>query len=151
MTVPGGYHRIAMRPFLAAVAILLVAAAPAGAMARGGILGGHTVAGAGNVPIRRGWSVATAYFRIDFHRGPGHKLEFVDIGHGLDFRALRFTWVTWGGNAVHFQGVGVSDGKRVPFTATAIDGQTKDAFYISWGHSAARGGVLQNGSITITP
>ncbi|HET7567916.1 MAG TPA: hypothetical protein VFJ91_07990 [Gaiellaceae bacterium] len=137
-----------MRLLLAA-AFLLAALAPAAASARGDLLAGHTIAGAGNVPLRRGWSVATAFVKIDFHAGPGHKLEFVDVGHGLHFRAVRFASATWGRRAVRFEGFGVADGRRVPFVATAIDGQAQDAFYVSWNHAAARGGPLRNGSITI--
>jgi hypothetical protein len=156
-----GYHRSAMRnrfgrlakgavASTAAALCLLLGPTPGSAARGSGILGTHLVAGSGNVPIRPGWKVATAFFTIDFTRGPGHKIEFVDIGHRLDFHALQFTSATWTKHSVRFVGTGISDGKRVPFVAAAIDGATADFFYIAWDHSARRGGQLANGAVTIT-
>jgi hypothetical protein len=108
---------------------------------------GHTIKASGNVPLRPHWKYQLAYVSIDLSRGPGHKLEFGDLTHS--FRALRFSSIQWGAGYVRFVGTGVSDGKRVPFVAVAIDQAGGGSFYISWDHSARRGGPLRNGSVTI--
>ena len=133
----------------AAVVFLALGQAPASAARGSGILGTHSIVASGNVPLRPGWKVATAFFSIDFTAGPGHKLEFVDVGHDLDFHAVRFTSAAWTKTRVRFTGIGVENGKQVPFVATAVEGATRDSFFIAWNHEARRGGTLETGSVTI--
>ncbi|HVS85293.1 MAG TPA: hypothetical protein VHD91_06655 [Gaiellaceae bacterium] len=107
----------------------------------------HSIKALGNVPLRPHDKYRLAFVSIDLSKGPGHKLEFGDLTHS--FRALSFASIDWGSNYVRFVGTGISKGKRVPFVAVAIHRSDGDSFYISWDHSARRGGPLKNGGITI--
>lgn len=137
----------------AAAAAVLVGTAPAafatGLRWHGGILGFRSVSVSGNVPLHPGGREATAYVVVDFKRGPGHKLEFADVGHRVSFHATRFTSAVWSDHALRLKGFGVERRKVVPFTALIVSGGEKgrDAFLISWNHCARRGGDLSNGSV----
>jgi hypothetical protein len=87
-------------------------------------------------------------FRVDFAAGPGNKLVLVRSGAPV-FRALRFTSMRWASQSVLMSGVGVVAGKRVHFTALAVDGGRRDVFRLDWGHRAWLGGVLSHGGIVI--
>jgi len=107
----------------------------------------HSIKASGNLPLRPHWKYHLAFVSIDLSKGPGHKLEFGDLTHS--FRALSFSSIQWGSDYVRFVGTGVSNGKAVPFVAVAIHAAGGDSFYISWDHSARRGGPIKNGGITI--
>jgi hypothetical protein len=87
-------------------------------------------------------------FRVDFAAGPGNKIVLVRSGTPV-FRALRFTSMRWASRSVLMSGVGLAAGKRVHFTALAVDGGRRDVFRIDWGHRAWLGGVLSHGAIVI--
>lgn len=87
-------------------------------------------------------------FRVDFAAGPGNKIVLVRGGTPV-FRAVRFTSMRWASRSVLVSGVGVVAGKRVHFTALAVDGGRRDVFRLDWGHHAWLGGVLQHGAIVI--
>jgi hypothetical protein len=87
-------------------------------------------------------------FRVDFAAGPGNKIVLVHAGAPV-FRALRFTSMRWTSRAVRMTGVGFVAGKRVHFTALAVDDGRRDVFRIDWEHHAWLGGVLSHGAIVI--
>ncbi|HEX5246007.1 MAG TPA: hypothetical protein VFW41_02625 [Gaiellaceae bacterium] len=87
-------------------------------------------------------------FRVDFAAGPGNKIVLVRSGTPV-FRALRFTSMRWASRSVFMSGVGLVAGKRVHFTALAVDGGRRDVFRVDWGHRAWLGGVLSHGAIVI--
>jgi len=87
-------------------------------------------------------------FRVDFAAGPGNKIVLVRRGAPV-FRALRFTSMQWTATAVHVQGIGLANGRRVRFSAFAVDGGKRDVFEVDWQHHATLGGVLTHGSVVI--
>jgi hypothetical protein len=91
---------------------------------------------------------AAGRFRVDFAAGPGSKIVLVHAGAPV-FRALRFTSMRWASRSVLMSGVGVVAGKRVHFTALAVDGGRRDVFRLDWGHRATLGGVLSQGAVVI--
>ena len=93
-------------------------------------------------------ATAAGSFRIDFGAGPGNKIVLVRRGAPV-FRALRFTSMRWTANAVQVQGIGLVGGRRVHFSAFAVDGAKRDVFQLDWLHHAALGGVLTHGSVVI--
>jgi hypothetical protein len=87
-------------------------------------------------------------FRIDFAAGPGNKIVLVRSGMPV-FRGLRFTSLRWASRSVLMSGVGIAEGRRVHFTALAVDGGRRDVFKVAWAHHAGLGGTLSRGAIVI--
>ena len=87
-------------------------------------------------------------FRIDFAAGPGNKIVLVRSGMPV-FRGLRFTSLRWASRSVLMSGVGIAEGRRVDFTALAVDGGRRDVFKVAWAHHAGLGGILSHGAIVI--
>ncbi len=87
-------------------------------------------------------------FRIDFAAGPGNKIVVVRSGMPV-FRGLRFTSLRWASRSVLMSGVGIVKGRRVHFTALAVDGGRHDVFRLAWAHHAGLGGTLLHGAIVI--
>jgi len=113
---------------------------------------GITVNASGTV-LSRGANGTPGYFRVDLHKGPGWKVVYHDPATGMFFRAVAFKTISYLPNAVKITGVGMVNGHKVPFTATAIahDGNTlTDRFGISWNHKARVGGALEKGNVMIT-
>src|SRR6476620_7735786 len=114
-----------MKALLIGCCLALVAAAPAAA---GSIDRTHTIRASGSVLSDKTLG-STGYFRVSFHAGPGHKVTYTDTTTGSSFRSLKITLinytspsqVTTSGWAVKIKGIGIANGKRVPFTALAID------------------------------
>lgn len=145
-----------MKKLLFAVCAALAAAAPASA-AR--IDTTHSLSGAGTV-LSDKTTGSTARFHVDLRLGPGHKLMYIDRAMGVSLRAKSITMVDYtnanqaqkSGWAVKIKGMGVSNGRLVPFTAIAVDHPAPlgtDIFRISWNHGASFGGKLQFGEIKI--
>ena len=87
-------------------------------------------------------------FRVDFAAGPGNKIVLSRAGTTV-FRALRFTSMRWASSSVLMSGIGITAGKRVHFTALAVDGGRRDVFKLAWAHRAGLGGPLSRGAIVI--
>jgi len=87
-------------------------------------------------------------FRVDFAAGPGNKIVLVHAGTPI-FRALRFTSMRWASRSVLMSGIGLVAGKRVHFTALAVDGGRRDVFRLDWDHRALLGGALLHGAVVI--
>jgi hypothetical protein len=87
-------------------------------------------------------------FRVDFAAGPGNKIVLSWAGTPV-FRALRFTSMRWASRSVLMSGIGIAAGKRVHFTALAVDGGRRDVFKLAWAHRAGLGGPLSRGAIVI--
>jgi hypothetical protein len=113
---------------------------------------GVTVNAAGTV-LSNGVSGSKGYFRIDLHKGPGWKVVFHDAASNTFFRSLSFSTIAYLPNAVKITGVGLVNGKKVHFTATAIAhdaGNMVDRFGITWNHKARIGGALKSGNVMVT-
>ena len=93
-------------------------------------------------------TTAAGSFRIDFSAGPGNKVVLVRRATPV-FRALRFTSMRWTANAVRINGIGLVAGKRVRFTAVAVDNGRRDVFTLDWAHRASLGGSLLHGALVI--
>lgn len=91
---------------------------------------------------------AAGSFRVDFSAGPGNKVVLVR-GTTPVFRAIRFTSMRWAANAVRINGIGLAAGKRVHFTAVAVDNGVRDVFRLDWAHRASLGGSLLHGALVI--
>ncbi|HET7572543.1 MAG TPA: S53 family peptidase [Gaiellaceae bacterium] len=103
----------------------------------------------GTVRVRG--SRRTATFSLDFRRGHGHKVVYRDRTHRLRFRSLRILQTRYGTHFVLVKGLGILNGRRVRFTARAIDrGAHGDVFRIAWTHGHARGGTLLHGSVIVS-
>ncbi|MHB8470975.1 MAG: hypothetical protein ACYDCH_14650 [Gaiellaceae bacterium] len=98
--------------------------------------------------VRALGATAAGSFRIDFGAGPGNKVVLVRRGQPT-FRALRVTSIRWAANALRMQGVGIVGGRRVQFSALAVDNGLRDVFKLDWQHRASLGGLLTHGSIVI--
>ena len=157
--------KLLLRTFgLAAVAALCIAA-PAAAKAvnttppivnpvTGNVIAnpGVTVNAAGTVRMH-GAKGTPGYFRMNLHKGPGWKVVYHDPASHTFFRSLSFETIAYLPNAVKITGIGMANGKRVHFTATAVahDGNTTfDRFGITWNHRARIGGALESGNVSIT-
>ena len=145
-----------MKKLLMAGALALVAAAPASAAS---IDTTHTIRASGTVRSAN-TTGTTGTFRVDFHKGPGHKVTYMDRAGGVSFHSQAITFVNFtnasqaqlSGWAVKIKGWGYANGKKVPFTAIAVDHPARlgtDIFRISFGHGASLGGKLQFGGIKI--
>ncbi len=91
---------------------------------------------------------AAGSVRLDFAAGPGNKLVVVRPD-AVVFRALRFTSMVWADRSVLIKGIGEAAGKRVAFTALAVDGGRRDVLKVDWLHHASLGGVLLHGAVVI--
>ena len=145
-----------MKKLLLAAVAALVVAAPASAAS---IDTSHTIRASGTVLTDKTMGT-TGTFRINFHLGPGHKVTYVDPASGVSFHSQRITFVNYtnkneaqlSGWAVKIKGWGYVNGKKVPFTAIAVDHPARlgtDIFRISFGHGASLGGKLTFGGIKI--
>jgi len=98
--------------------------------------------------VRASGVTAAGAFRVDFRAGPGSKIVFVRKGAAV-FRAIRLTSMRWADSSVLMRGIGLASGKRVRFTALAVDGGRRDVFRLDWMHHAALGGPLSQGAVVI--
>ena len=99
----------------------------------------------------RGTTATLGIFRVNLHAGPGHKVTYVDRTTGVSFRSISLSKLVYTRTAVRIMGIGLVDGKRVPFTAIATDHKTGiDAFKIAWNHQAAHGGNLMSGNVRVS-
>lgn len=147
---------------LAAVAALAIAA-PAGAVLdRTPPLQDPAT---GNVELNPGFSInaggsvraygrtgTIGHFRLMLGTGLGHMLVYRDPARHLSFRMLTLDTIAYLPNAVRITGVGLANGKRVNFTAVAVQHRFDglgDRFGLIWNHKAMLGGVLQSGSVKI--
>jgi hypothetical protein len=75
---------------------------------------------------------------------------FADSRLHLRFRSLHIASVRFGAHAATLRGNGIANGRRVRFTAVAVDnGARRDVFRIAWGGGRTRGGVLLEGGLTV--
>jgi len=104
----------------------------------------------GHGVVRAAGRVGRASFSIDLSRGSAGKVVYVDRGSGIAFHTMSIASIHWGAESAQLVGVGLLNGKRVAFSAVAVDnGATHDVFRIAWGGGASRGGVLLGGSVVI--
>jgi len=139
-----------------AACLALLTAAPASAAS---IDTTHTIRASGSV-LSDKTTGTIGIFRVNFHAGPAGKVRFVNTSNGVVFHSQKITFVdytspnqaTGSGWSVKIRGLGVINGKVVPFTAIAVDHPAPlgtDIFRISWGHGASLGGKLQSGGVKI--
>jgi hypothetical protein len=108
----------------------------------------RTVRGAGSVQALG--RLGSASFSVDLSKGPGRKVTYVDVRRSVDFRSLRLRSVRFGTGRATLNGIGLVNGRRVAFTAVAIDRGTRgDVFRISWGGGRSHGGVLLSGGLAV--
>jgi hypothetical protein len=70
---------------------------------------------------------------------------------GLRFHALQLTSVRFGTHAATFKGTALLNGKRVRFSAVAVDhGVRGDVLKVSWNGGPSRGGKLRSGGLAVT-
>lgn len=90
-------------------------------------------------------------FRIDFRKGPGNKITYVEPATGVQFRSLSLQSVRSTASAMKIRGVGLANGQRVHFTVIATNHPlAQGTFKIDWNHLAAHGGKVRNGHVRIT-
>ncbi|MGH3049244.1 MAG: hypothetical protein ACRDLK_03725 [Gaiellaceae bacterium] len=101
--------------------------------------------------VRVRGSKGKATFSIDFRRGQNRKVLYRDRAQRLHFHSLRLLRVRYGAHFALVKGLGMVDGRKVHFTARAIDrGLRGDVFRIAWTHGHTRGGKLVHGSVIVT-
>jgi hypothetical protein len=129
------------------------AAGPAAAGGQGGVAGQSKngrrfVRGAGSVHALG--RIGSAVFSVDLRKGPGHKVTYVDARQKVRFRSLRLSSLRFGTASATLKGVGLLNGKRVSFIASAVDhGKRGDVFRIAWAGGRSHGGVLIEGGLMI--
>jgi hypothetical protein len=108
---------------------------------------------AGGIVQDRNMNMSQAAFGVNFKKGPGHKVTYVDSTSGITFRSLSLSSVKLVRNAVKITGIGLANGRRVHFAAIAAAHNTTagDWFTIAWDHMASHGGKVVSGNIRITP
>ena len=145
-----------MKKLALAACLALVIAAPASAAS---IDTSHTIRASGSV-LSDKTSGTLGIFRVNFHAGPDRKVTYVNTSNGVVFHSTRITLVDYtspsqakgSGWSVKIRGMGMINGKTVPFVAIAVDHPAPlgtDIFRISWGHGASLGGKLQSGGVKI--
>jgi hypothetical protein len=94
--------------------------------------------------------IGSAGFSVDLRKGPGHKVTYLDLQQQLRFRSLHLRSVRFGTVSATLRGVGLLNGRRERFTATAVDrGKRGDVFRIAWGGGRSHGGVLLTGGLSV--
>jgi hypothetical protein len=94
--------------------------------------------------------IGSAAFSVDLRKGPGHKVTYLDRKQGVRFRSLGLRSVRFGTASAILRGVGLLNGHRVRFAATAIDGGRRgDLFRIAWAGGRSHGGVLLTGGLAV--
>ena len=94
--------------------------------------------------------IGTATFSVDLRKGPGHKVTYLDARQHVHFRSLRLGSIRFGRNSATLRGVGLVNGRRVPFVVLAVDhGAHGDMFRIAWGDGRSYGGRLLSGGLTV--
>jgi hypothetical protein len=110
--------------------------------------GRRFVRGAGSVHALG--RIGSAVFSVDLRKGPGHKVTYLDARQKVRFRSLRLTSMRFGTASATLRGVGLLNGRRTSFVATAVDhGARGDVFRIAWGGGRSHGGVLLKGGLTV--
>jgi hypothetical protein len=108
----------------------------------------RTVRGAGSVHALG--RLGSAVFSVDLSKGPGRKVTYVDARRSVAFRSLRLRSVRFATDQAMLRGVGLVNGRRVTFTALAIDHGTRgDVFRIAWSGGSSHGGVLLSGGLAV--
>ncbi|HET7567616.1 MAG TPA: hypothetical protein VFJ91_06470, partial [Gaiellaceae bacterium] len=120
----------------------------AGAASDNGVAAAHAtrqraVRAHGSVRVHGG--KGTAIFSIR-----GSRVVYVDRAQHLRFHSVRILSVRWGAHFALLRGLGMLNGRKVHFTARAVDrGAKGDLFRIVWTHGRARGGKLVRGSVVV--
>ena len=128
------------------LALALVVAVPAALSASRS----YAVRAAGTVEDLTTNTYAT--FRIDLRAGPGHKIVYTNPMTSTTFRALRLTSWTFSADTAKFDGIGLVNGRRVPFQVIAVaHPRTTGVFKIAWNGTAGHGGNVSFGRIRVTP
>jgi len=108
----------------------------------------RTVRGAGSVHALG--RLGSAVFSVDLSKGPGGKVTYVDARRSVGFRSLRLRSVRFGEGRAMLNGVGLMNGRRVTFSAVAVDRGTRgDVFRIAWSGGSSHGGVLLSGGLAV--
>jgi hypothetical protein len=108
----------------------------------------RTVRGAGSVHALG--RLGSARFSVDLSKGPGRKVTYVNARQGLDFRSVGLRSLRFGTDRAILKGVGLVNGRRVTFSAVAVDhGRRGDVFRIAWGGGRTHGGALLSGGLTV--